>query len=650
MYNTKENQLILTTPFEQPYGVLSNLAVVDFNVDMRILPGFRYSFKRGPWKTVSQYVYVNMFKNEKYRQEMSQNLAPNPFDTMLDLRKKDDIDIYDQAIKTGLQARFRQNEALRNRLYQTRGKQLVYNNKDVLLLLNNLRAPSVQWVYDPKTRKDVPRDSVLEVIMGVHEEVSKNHSLSNDLSFEDLKKYAKSGAASAGAKIYPIDHEIFMNINHIVPIVKHKIFSRLLEQEIAKFKTHLLDVYLDSILEKYYKLHPSQYEEAKRQQIQKEPNLNVYKDQAYNVYINGLKDDNEYVLTKLRFTPENAIKELQRSAKEKDKILIKPEEKVESLYIKQNDPFLPHFIEDFQIDSKRYRSVVHYAYACLIENLLAINTVPDLEYFDVNTIALNNLAPTYHTLNQDWIYFTLKENNEIATFAKIYQNPVLAHLLKTLGTTEIIWNDKSDPVLGLGPDNRGANLVGMFLNYLKDKIEINQDNIPDPTISQYKDISANAWTKHWLSTISQELKNIIILIKNPSTKDLLMIIGDEENEIISSAIPSSNDIETMKSSGLTDTEIALTYPIVAYKYKLISSESESRLMQQLAYAFFSNADIPPKQQYNEIIESNLKMLYEIADKLELAENIDKKTFAISILANKPSNSIDDIRWDQLIKV
>ncbi len=394
--------LMLSSPKAQPFGLLSSKAVVEFKVGSRAVPNPKYSFRHGVWQTVSQYVYVNMFKKDSHRQRMSEMLlSPEPFNNMQFLRDQEDMEIYKEAYLKGLRERFRQREELRNRLYQTRGRQLVHDNKDVLTMLNYIRLQNHEGVYDPKANREVPRTEVLKVISGVEDQLSKDpSSIPDDVDFEGLKKYAKR----SGREL-PLNDEIFLNINYIVPIIKYRLRERLWNQEVEKFKEHLLDVFLDYILEEEYpNLDLSEYEEAKRQQIAKEKRLGVYKDQLYNLYVKGMKGDmDDHILDRLRFTPDETLREMGRSASEINSNLLAPEEQAEKIYIQPDDPFLPQYIEDVVIDGKKYASAVHFAYARLVENLIDIGELPDLETFDANKVDLMDMVDTYEDIKRDTV-------------------------------------------------------------------------------------------------------------------------------------------------------------------------------------------------------------------------------------------------------
>ncbi len=638
----QQQTLMLSSPKPQPFGLLSSKAVIDFKVGSRVVPNPRYSFRHGSWKTVTQYVYVNMFKKDKDRQQMSEMLATNTFNNMTHLSDQADASIYNEEVKKGLRERFRQNEVLRNRLYQTRGKQLVYDNKDILTLLNHLRLQNQQVVYDPKANREVPRSEVLQVISGVEEEVSRNPSLPDNLDFTDLRKYAKR----YGAKELPLYDEIFLNINYIVPIVKYRMRERLWNQELERFKEHLLDVFLDYILEEDYSdLDPSEYAEAKRQQIAKEPRLQVYKDQLYDLYVKGMKGDkNDHILDRLRFTPDKTLREMGRCAREIDDKLLIPEEQGDKIYIQPDDPFLPHYVENVTIGGVRYASAVHYAYARMIANLIDIGELPGLETFDINTVTIGDLITTYNNIKRDWINHNLKANNEAAIAMKFEQYPTLAHLLLSTGGSKIVWNDRSDPVLGVGNDAKGANNTGHLLEYVRDSYL--QVALPNKLISTFGSIAGNVWTNSWMMSMAQDLKNTMVLIKNPSTSDLEAVYSVQGVQ----ASPGSDDIQTLHRSGLTSEQIKLVFPVIVAMYIPMRDKSEGGLMQEEARSYFEENNYRGrKRDLKDDLNKATERLKRVSELVELADGVGVNKFVMSILANKQTKNKNDARWSRIYK-
>jgi predicted NAD-dependent protein-ADP-ribosyltransferase YbiA (DUF1768 family) len=625
-----EQRMMLSSPKAQPFGLLSSRAEVDFIVGSKEVPEAEQSFKHGEWKTVTQYVYVNMFKDLKTRHRMSEMLTNNAFNNLLRIRQEEDSEIYHKEIIKGLRERFKQREQLRIRLFQTRGSQLVCDNKDVVSLLNQLRSLNNDTVFDPKMNREVKRIEVLQVIHGVQGELLKNPHLPDNLDYDDLKRYAKQ----FGYQDLPINDDIFLNINHIVPVLKFRMRNRIWADEINKFKDHLLDVYLDSILEREYpNLYPSQYGAAKRQQIEKEKRLQVYKDQLYDLYLKGFKGDEFH---KLQFTPDKALFKMGRSAEEINELLLRPAEQTPKIIITEDDPFHPHFIEDVNIDGHMFRSAVHYAYFQMISNLMSIGMLPGFN-FDINSFSIQTLFGVFNNIKDDWIKHNLKVNNEIANGSKFDQYPTLIHLLLATRDTEIIWNDRSDPILGIGSDSRGENNTGKLLEFIRNGYR----NVTVPTVEIATVGTKNVWVRFWMTNIAQDLKNTLVLIKKPTTQDLEVIY--DVKPIMKS--PSPETRKFLKRAGLDDKQIEIAFPIIIAMSVPMIKKTDQQAVRDEADAYFDHSYAGRRELFEHDLEVAIKRLKNIAGVIEPDANPDK--FAISILANKQTENKNDVRWSRV---
>jgi predicted NAD-dependent protein-ADP-ribosyltransferase YbiA (DUF1768 family) len=626
--------LMLSNPKVQPFGLLSNKAVTEITVENIQSP---YNFKNGIWKTVTQFAYVNMFKKPKYRKIMNEKLSPDPFLSMTQIREEADKEMFDDELFKGMYEKFRQNKELRERLYETRGKQLVYDKKEIVSILNNIRLHNNQYVFDLKQNINVPRTEVLQVINGVEEEIKRNPaSLSDDLDYSALKKYAKR----TGYKNLPLNDEIFININHIVPIIKYRLREPIWKEQVDRFKDHLLDLFLDDILEKDYpNLNYSQYQEAKRQQIEKEPNVQVYKDQLYDFYMKGLKGADN-ILSKLTFSPDETLKQMgQSSAQIEEKIML-PEAQIEKIYLNDNDPFLPSFIENITIDGKIYQSVIHYIYAQLLRNLLEIGEVPYLKNYDITTIDIKNIVNVYSNVLRDWVTYTLKNNNEIALKEKINQYPTLGFLLQATRNHTIIWNDRTDPILGVGNDDRGLNQVGLLMEHLR---EVNQPT-PNRFLLSYGSISGNIWTNSWMGSIAQDLKNTMLLLENPRTSDLDAIYSTPSID----GVPDKNDMETLTKAGLDKEQIEIAFPIILGMYINMKNKTVKDLMYTEANKYFIQTKYKKgSKEFNNNLRFATTKLSKLSEKVQLKEGVSAEKFIMSILSNKQTDDEANVKINRV---
>jgi len=610
--------ILLSNPNTQPFGLLSNKANVPFITD-----GIT-------WTSVSSYVYVNMFNNEQHTKAlMNEQLDDNPFATMQLLKNRDDTLYYEKEILNGLSIRFSQQPRLRARLYETRGKELVYDDPKILSLLNIIRNKNV--IFDPLRGIEVPRKEVLSVIAGVEKKILENpywpQPEDGDPKYENLIQYAIQNPPDL-----PYGDEIFINVNNIVPILKFRLREKIFTNDIKKFKNHLLDVYLNYLLEKEYpKVEKADYRKAKFQQIVKEKNIEKYENQLYDLYLKN--KINNLIASRLEFTPDKNLEEINNEKKDIDSLLKTPEiGDTPKIYISAQDPFLPSFPEKVTVNNKTFNTVIHYAYFKLIQRL-ELDHAP--RKIDVNAIPLNNLQEMYNYEKNVWMKEKLKLNNEIATLAKFKQNEILFHLLQSTLNSELIWNDKGDPILGTNYDNRGENLSGRFLEYLRDQ----------RNISNRKFSFQNVWYDNWLIFKSQDYLNTLKLFTSTPTLNELELIYKPDTKLPAQAVPSKREVQKMKIAGLTIEDINLVFPLVEVSKKWMKNMSERQVIDKWVK---DNEKMSQKPNLK-LAKNKLKLIYDQINENATPSKIkcDETTFIATILAGKPSDNLDEAKWQRI---
>lgn len=608
--------ILLSNPNTQPFGLLSNKANVPFITD-----GIT-------WTSVSSYVYVNMFNNHT-KALMNEQLDDNPFATMQLLKNRDDTLYYEKEILNGLSIRFSQQPRLRARLYETRGKELVYDDPKILSLLNIIRNKNV--IFDPLRGIEVPRKEVLSVIAGVEKKILENpywpQSEDGDPKYENLIQYAIQNPPDL-----PYSDEIFINVNNIVPMLKFRLREKIFTNDIKKFKNHLLDVYLNYLLEtEYPKVEKADYRKAKFQQIVKEKNIEKYENQLYDLYLKN--KINNLIASRLEFTPDKNLEEINNEKKDIDSLLKTPEiGDTPKIYIGAQDPFLPSFPEKVTVNNKTFNTVIHYAYFKLIQRL-ELDHAP--RKIDVNAIPLNNLQEMYNYEKNIWIKEKLKLNNEIATLAKFKQNEILFHLLQSTLNSELIWNDKGDPILGTNYDNRGENLSGRFLEYLRDQ----------RNISNRKFSFQNVWYDNWLIFKSQDYLNTLKLFTSTPTLNELELIYKPDTKLPAQAVPSKREIQKMKIAGLTIEDINLVFPLVEVSKEWMKNMSEKQVIDKWVK---DNEKMSQKPNLK-LAKNKLKLIYDQINENATPSKIkcDETTFIATILAGKPSDNLDEAKWQRI---
>lgn len=602
----------------QPYGLLSNNAIVPMTINDQ------------KWLSVTEYVYVNLFTSDVYREKMRQKYQRNPFDAALELKNKEDEMIYLNAILYGTQVRFEQNGELMKKLQITFPKYLkvLFGNEDesrqLQTLFNRLRSDR-DHIYDDKYGK-VPFEQVNAVVVGVANKLMVNPQMKTE-PFSDLKQFA------AVNPIYRRDLvNALNNLDEIVPVLKIKLKDKIYAKQLEQFKSYLLDVTLDFILETKYPHIPSnQYHRAKAQQIRKEQNLLFrYEEQLYNLYVNdGLPVE---IIDKLNWKlsiPDSSLVTVEQIDTITDAddaaVIAQPLSLMDdddTIVISDNHEFLPSYPDTIRIDGKTYRSVIAYAYFVLFSKQLGITDI------DVNTFELETLVMEYGRIKNEKIADILTNNNAIAMNEKFNSSESLRSLLRCTDMRALYWADPTDQVLGMG-GTAAPNRAGTYLEYLR--------NIANETPSVELD---DIVLKHWFIFRAEDYANTLKLFKN-KTLEALEIIYNKKVTDRNQVIP-PNASKLMNEGGLNQYEQRVAYPLIHLEYNEITKKTDididtcSRAIVEL----YDVDNVTPKQRAK--AELNLGRAYELVKRDVIC---NKNTFIGVILSNQPQCTLkQEEKW------
>jgi len=622
---SRNEQILFFNPNIIPTGLLSSKSFAEFNV-ANIIKNFGFSTDiknrlSQKWQTVSQFTYVNMFSNTEMRQTMAESLDSS-FPNMIELHAKHDIVLFNKEVKYGLEKRFEQNPNLYKSLQDTKKFQLIYDNKDVATILEEIRLPK-NYLYNSITNKFEVKTEVAGVLF----ELEKAFSSSNPPLLDDYLPYDQVKLLYPPKFLYRNLDVKINDINSLVKIAKLKAENNEIVKNIEKFKTHMLNVFLDYILEKQYSyIPPDLYETAKSQQLSKEPvkAIELLKKQLYEIYLKHNDSIYDEVFNRLTDIPKKfTINELNGDDEE---TLNRP-----TLELQQDSPFLPQYEKTFIINGKNFQTVLHYAYFKLIENLRNTFPMQSLDGFDINTVPILDLVHVYTDIKKQWIEHTLKFYNEIAISAKLETYLSFKHLLVQTKGFQLIWNDITDPILGIG-DGSGQNLTGNFLMFKRDEIDVLK-------LEKYKD-GPNLMTNLYMYSMALEYRNTLLLLEKPNLLDLETIYGKIDSQHLKLKAPSIDTEKMFRKAGLTIPQQKAAQP-------LIFNYFEKHLyvpMNEQAEIFFNiylNETVKPvkiymldKCQYQNDYKKARDFLLKIVNTINLAPGVTKDIFVNSILCGK----------------
>lgn len=186
------------------------------------------------------------------------------------------------------------------------------------------------------------------------------------------------------------------------------------------------------------------------------------------------------------------------------------------------------------IDGRTYPTVIHYVLVSLIAALPSIKSIKsaypiicndpvrckilDIPYSE----DVKNFKPSavvqkeYLTLQEENYISSIKRNASTALDRK-FEDRRLQDLLTMTGTAEIRWADKSDPILGIGPNDKGMNFVGKHLMILREKYYStrNKDDIHMLSETDVATVLLNdEFLQEWLKMRIRDMCHVVSTIRS----------------------------------------------------------------------------------------------------------------------------------------
>lgn len=453
--------LKISSPNIFPFGLLNNSAYFEIVVNNQ------------QFSSVTEFVYVSMFSDPIDQENMRFNLF-SPISALYVAKQQSDEKIFKNLMFEGVKLRLEDNQTLRFELYETGNKKLISDQPNLVVILNRFRF-NPEIYYDEIKKVEVDRTTVLKVIAGIEEKILSEEDV-KDLPFEELKQFALDKQPE-----FHYGESFRFQLNHLVPLIRNSLQSRLKEMNIIKFKEHLLDVYLDYVLEtEYPAIAKSDYALAKKQQVDKERNISYFENRLFDLYKTGQID--HLVTKRLKFFEEKVTTPLPNitlngndSVFDVRNLIVdlpsihKPTE--DGIIIK-GSRFDPMTIIPFKVKEVVYNSPAHYAFDRLFAALnLKVN---------VNSFSFLDLKELYKKKKDLWFETKLSENYKIALNHK-FADETLKSLLVETEPAELILNEQHD------------NFDGILLMELRDAFIKLQPK--GPLLGA--NILDNVWTKKW---------------------------------------------------------------------------------------------------------------------------------------------------------
>lgn len=658
--------IFLFSPLEQPYGLLSNNAILP------IIDGDK------KYSSVSDFIYCNVFDGAQVP-----IASRNPLTTLKQLKRELDEKVYLDAIVHGMKTRLAQNKYMRDILKSLKGPISVNisnpeQSRRLSNLFNSIRIESASAMLH--NGKWIPIEKVNSVVTGVINQLMKNSAFQSAPFDELLKKYGSTNNTAIRTDILS---EI-ENLDEIVPVLKIKLRDQIYAEEISRFKDALLDATLNSLLRKSHPtLDPSMYKAAKAQNLQNKDALYIsrYKDNLYNTYIRGQLDDNEDIINQIQpfiptfMTTDDDDDEIAAS---KDNTLVKSmaslaisnnnntrqnngggndDDEVENLASAFNlfslneettttttmplgPEFFPSHMKEIIIDGKSYRSVVHYAYARLFETL-NLNSIPttinkyvyseifekvQLKPVDVNVFSnLNELVENYQLVKNKIMVERVIANFERAAHLKFLTYPSLVTLTQTIPRGVVcVWMDLDDDIL--------QKWAGSYIQRIcrdDPKLVANAKKYSSQQ-QDVKDITQDIVFKNWMLYRARDYANTIKMFNKINRADLTTIYNLHPDFTIKLDTLKYEDILHHKG-GIARYDQTLVLPFILEEFNRFMVRAPSSSISNIIINIVNSFDtLPPSKRTQENARKNLSLIFDRI-KFNLKSSIRRKDFIGIIL-------------------
>jgi predicted NAD-dependent protein-ADP-ribosyltransferase YbiA (DUF1768 family) len=178
-------------------------------------------------------------------------------------------------------------------------------------------------------------------------------------------------------------------------------------------------------------------------------------------------------------------------------------------------------LENFKVDEEKYKNINNYVYnffGCnASERQIISSTSKQSEIRDLSLSFRNKCSEE------------VKVNSLQDAYSSAFKNPNLRLKLIETGNKKLLFDD-SDPLLGIGEDGRGKNVVGKILMRLRSQIKI-EDREKIKELERLKDhnIKYDSYIAYnGLKRIMFDEKNLLDEFKDLSVSDIINKVGREK--------------------------------------------------------------------------------------------------------------------------
>lgn len=342
------------------------------------------------------------------------------------------------------------------------------------------------------------------------------------------------------------------NPNTMVQAIRKKEMRSLQLRQLRKRRTLVFDMYADYVIQKEYPdLAADKYETAKKQQFR---SLGVqqksdFENRLYTLFETGmlsskLSDNIDQQLTFISVPSEQEVEEAERVnlyfdnkevveenpyiPEEGEPVLVYPMPMEQNIQSKTNFNFSPlSYNGMLTINGKKFPTVSHYILTSLFASLSSIKNInnayafilsnPDAPVEGTASFLSPDAVTNRYNQERDYDYAEILRKNTRKILDQKFEDRGLQDLLLITENAQLVWNDFSDPILGVGEKGtKGENFVGKYLMTIRERENINRRNETVQTLTEVdinRIINSDAFMKEWVNMRIKDMCKSIILMK-----------------------------------------------------------------------------------------------------------------------------------------
>lgn len=625
MSSLSQPPLMIFSPNDEPFGLLSNNAVVPFTVDSE------------SYGSVTEYTFVNLFSDEEYRARMRSRYNRDPYPAAMELAYAKSESIYLDAATRALRVRLVRDrgalERLRRRFAGGRPINIGTDDENETRRLRRLYAELIaggsETFYDSRYGF-VPYDRIRSVVSGLSDRLAVDPA-TPDAPFSELEATYGSSPVSDRSSADAVIASL-ASLDEIVAVVKIKLRDKVFATTVDHFGRELLDAALNYLLEKRYPNVPAErYDDAKRQQLAKASpsELAAYRSQLVQLYRRGRLEPsivNRVAIDAPAFPDSSDVTA--------DAVESVSTVEISAPSLSAGDiEFLPDFTAPTEIDGTVYRTAVNYAYS---QMFAAIGVRSD----DFDSLNIGILAGEYSAAFARYTRSRLIENARRATDAKYADASLIALLLAT-NDARLVWNDRTDRVLGTGDDD--GNETGRYLETLRERSR----SIEATTGLPERDIvlSRNVVLTNWLRTRAADYANTLKLFRSRlATVDALASVYDVAPLPTDAASYPDRIVDILSEAGLDAAGVETVLPLIKSEFNRIVESGSGDFYASVRAMTESYDGSKPTSLTRRRAESFLGDAYDALGHERLREGLGRLTFVGTILSNQPVYDLNQEKW------